>query len=36
MQHLRRIRHYGPATFVAWAVICAGMLALAGFSLWPH
>ncbi len=35
MQHLRRLRHYGPGTYVAWAVIGGAIALLAAFALWP-
>jgi hypothetical protein len=34
MQHFRRKRHYGPATYMAWVVITTAIAMLAGFSVW--
>jgi hypothetical protein len=36
MQHLRRPRHYGPATYAAWLLISCAMLMLAAFSIWSR
>lgn len=33
MEHLRRIRHYGPVTYTAWTLILAGIVFLGGFSV---
>jgi|GEM_PF-2555528 hypothetical protein len=35
MQHLRRLRHYGLGTYVAWVVIGGAIALLAAFALWP-
>ncbi len=34
MEHLRRIRHYGPITYTAWIAVYTAIAALATFSLW--
>ena len=33
MQHLRRLRHYGPTTYIAWVLIGGAVVLLTGFSL---
>ena len=35
MQHLRRLRHYGLGTYVAWVVIGGAIALLAAFALGP-
>ncbi len=34
MQHIRRDRHYGPITYMAWTAILAAILCLGAFSIW--
>lgn len=34
MEHLRRIRHYGPVTYAAWTAILLAIVFLGGFSVW--
>ncbi len=36
MQHLRRIRHYGPLTYVVWTGLFAAIAFFGGVSVWPH
>ena len=36
MQHLRRLRHYGPLTYAIWIGIFIVIAFLGGFSVWSR